>query len=290
MQISKEEITQLCRVHIEACEKWARLFIHNVLSTKLCADYLQAVKPNGDRYIRKSAIEQAQKRMNEEPGRFPSLLDAMVIEDTIYILCHPELYKNFFAQYLSSYYPEGVNELRTFLNRIANVRNKLCHVNPISARDAEQAICYSNDFIDAVKNYFTMNKQDKEFNVPTILSISDSLGNQYLSKDSSDEIISITLIDPSTKQTKALEFGDSVTINLEIDPSFPEDSYDLKWNKCENLEIYENGRKINFTIGNELVGERKSLCCRVISKKPWHRYGKYDQTLLVYFKALPPRE
>lgn len=286
--LSNEELRQICRTNIEALEKWARLFIHYVLKASLGDDYFHKKNPDGNYMLKKSIVENADNRMSAEPGRFPTPLDTLFLDDIIYILCHNDLYRNYFSPHLKTFYPEGVNELRTFLSRLVPVRNKLSHTNPFSNRDAERAICYSNDFIDAVKAYFLNNRMEKEFNIPTVLKVTDSLGNEYLPENKAEAKADvIKIIDPATKQSMVFFSGDKFSVTLEMDPSYPSTDYTINWNKKEGVEILEDGKKINVTIGNELIGEDILIACSVISNKPWHRFNNYDHKIILRFKALP---
>lgn len=65
---------------------------------------------------KKSFVEKADKMMADEPLRFPTPVDTLFVEDIIYILCKPDFYNDYFSPYLRVMYPEGNNELRTFLN------------------------------------------------------------------------------------------------------------------------------------------------------------------------------
>ena len=70
-------------------------------------------------------------------------------------------------------------EAKTFLTRIIPIRNKLSHSNPISIREAERAICYSNDFVEGVKEYMKQEGKQNEYNVPKIygIDIEDMINN-----------------------------------------------------------------------------------------------------------------
>ena len=128
----------------------------------------------------------------------------------------------------------------------------------------------------------------KEFNIPTVLKVMDSLGNEYLPENKAEvgaDVIKI--IDPATKQGKVFYSGDKFSVTLEIDPSYPTTDYTINWDKNEGVEILEGGKKINLTIGNELIGEDILIACNVISNHPWHRFNKYDHKIILKFKALP---
>jgi hypothetical protein len=283
---SDEEIRSICRTHLESFEKWSRLIIDNLLSDKLGKDYFFTKNQDGNFLIKKKLVEHATKMMNNEPLRFPKPIDTLFFDDIVYLLCRRDFFKNYFSKFLSKMYPEGENELRTFLNRLIPIRNKLSHTNPFSIRDAEQCVCYCNDFIECTKEYFIMNNQEKEFNVPTILRVVDSLGNEYLIKDGRAGE-GLDIIDPITKQKKVFFTNDKFCLDLTIDPSFDDSSYTLNWTPKNGMEVLNNGKKINVTITDELIGEEVILLCRLVTKNKWHRFLDYDQQLIVHFRALP---
>ena len=128
--------------------------------------------------------------------------------------------------------------------------------------------------------------KDKDFNIPTIIKVNDSLGNEYIIKDGRAGE-SLTIIDPVTKQKKVFYLGDKFSLNLILDPSFSEDSYELIWQQKEGIEILDNGKRINVTITNQLRGESVIAMCKLVTKNEWHRFWGYDQQLFVNFKALP---
>ena len=226
--------------------------------------------------------------MAAEPTRFPKAVDTLYLEDMIYILCRNDLYDEYFAPFLIKMYPEGVNELRTFLSRLIPIRNKLSHTNPFSIRDAEQCICYCNDFIECVKDYFIMTNQDREFNIPTIIKVVDSLGNEYIIKDGrAGEDLKIN--DPATNKPKIFFHNEQFSLELTTDPAFEDSSFSIKWPQKNGIEVLNGGKKANITITDELVGDPVLLICRLVTNNDWHRFLKYDQQLLIQFKALPPR-
>lgn len=287
-KFTDEELRSICRTHLESFEKWSRQVIHRVLSEKLGENYFYIKNPDGNFLIKKELVEHATKMTSSEPLRFPKPIDTLFLDDIIYLLCRPDFYKNYFSPFLVKMYPEGVNELRTILNRLIPIRNKLSHTNPFSIRDAEQCVCYCNDFIECIKEYFIMNNQEKEFNIPTIIRVVDSLGNEYPIKDGRAGE-GLYIIDPITKQTKIFFINDKFSLNLTIDPSFEDSSYSLNWTPKNGMEVLNDGKRINVTITDNLIGEEVILWCRLVTNNKWHKYLDYDQQLIVHFKALPTK-
>jgi len=283
---TEDELRAICRTQLESFEKWSRLIVHQVLSNKIGDNYFFSTHLDGNYLIKKELVEKATMMMKNEPFRFTNPIDTLFFEDIIYILCRNDFYKNYFSLFLTKMYPEGVNELRTFLNRLVPIRNKLSHTNTFSVRDAEQCVCYCNDFIESVKEYFIMTNQEKEFNIPTIIKVIDSLGNDYQIKDGRAGE-KLTIIDPKTKQLKTFFNGDKFSLDLTIDPSFEDSTYILDWNQKNRIEVLNNGKRINVTITEELIGDEVILWCRLITINKWHKYLEYDQQLIIHFRALP---
>ena len=133
-EYTQEELRAYCRTCIETFEIWARRFIHETMSEKYGEDYLYAKLLNGDYIVGKSVRTQIERMIQKEQERFPRKIDTLFVENIIDILCNSKLYKDLFSSTILKNYPEGKEELRTFLNRIAVVRNYLSHANPISEK------------------------------------------------------------------------------------------------------------------------------------------------------------
>lgn len=282
-----EELRSICRTHIESFEKWARIIIHKTLSEKIGLDYIHAKGVDGNYLIKTERVKAVDQRMAAEPHRFPTPVDALFLDDIIYLLCKPEFYQKYFRIFLNVMYPDGRDELKTFLDRLIPIRNKLSHANPLSIRDVEQCICYCNDFIACVKEYFRINGMEQEFNIPTIIKVTDSLGNEYVCKEGINGTIFIKIANPVDKSPKTLFLGDKISINLTVDPSFNDDSYSLIWDANSGIEIQDNGKKANIEIKHDLIGESVNIRCVLKTNNQWHRYYGYDQAIIISFKALP---
>jgi hypothetical protein len=131
-----------------------------------------------------------------------------------------------------------------------------------------------------------MTNQDKDFNIPAIIKVVDSLGNEYLIKEGRAGE-GLDILDPNTNQKKTFFHNDRFTLDLTIDPSFDDSSYVLQWTPRNGLEVLNNGKKISVLITDESIGDEVILWCRLVTKNSWHRYRSYDQQLIVHFKALP---
>lgn len=180
---------------------------------------------------------------------------------------------------------------RTFLKRLIPSRNSLSHANPISVRQAEQVVCYSNDIINSLKNYYTRKNMDSEYNVPLILKVIDSFGNVFHRNQLysvHDGGIGKHFFDDSAYY---LHVGDILTLELEVDPSFNENEYTIKWGSAKGFSNpIPNGKKAIIEITEKQVAQRFDVQCRITSNKNWHRMSMgADDFLLFHYKVLPPQ-
>ena len=276
------EVRAYCRTCIENLEIWpARRIIHNQFINIYGTDYFTSNRKNGEPVFNKAVKEHIEFIKQQEPERFPTVVDAMFLEDIIAILCKKNDYHQLFRPFLESAYPLGNEELRVFLIRLLPIRNALSHSNPISRRQAEQAICYSNDFIDAIKEQYAKMGEDRKWNVPTIISIHDSLGN--ILQPLPHSIVHVISQD--------LYVGDTYSVSIEIDPSFNISDYTIKWSNIIGLDYteYENKTTLSITFTKSDIGQQFEFYCQIVSNKDWHKYGYYDDMQHFCLCVLPAK-
>lgn len=276
--ITQEELRSVCKQNIESLEIWARRIIHEELCRNYGADYFNYRFENGEYLVKNDIREKAKSMREKEPYRFLRYVDTLFLDEIIYFLCKPSLYSQNFKKMLDIKYPQGVEEVREFLGRLIPIRNALSHSNPISVRDAEMAICYSNDFTDGVKTYYFNEGKEKMWNVPTILRATDSAGN-----------ILYTNSDGMAKIHSRFYSGDTYTVYIEVDPSFAPSEYSIKWLKNDSISIpeYANSASCTVAFSNSDVSENWSLICEVISNKDWHKKGDCDDWLRLPITIYP---
>jgi hypothetical protein len=283
---SDEEIRGHCRQVLETLEYWLKQLIEEELSKAFGPNYFDATDKGGSPLISKKRTDEIKGRQKQEPTRFIRLVDAAFLDDIIALVCHQELYAPYFRKYFETNYPNGVNELRTVLNRLTDPRNRLSHTNPISTRQAEQVICYSHDIIDSIKNYYTTSKTHMDFNVPRIIRFKDSFGNQVHFNQNSDGQLGVNYKNDSKCYLRP---GDTLEIEVEIDQSFERTEYTVKWKALKPIPNFGNVTKIQLLIEEKHVTEDFNIQCIVISNKSWHRlYQGYDDLLLLWYRILPP--
>lgn len=281
---SEEELRAYCRTCIESFEMWARRLIHEKMVEKYGESYVNVKNQNGEYIINSKTRKHIQSMQEKEPSRFQRAVDTLFVDDIIYFLCRENWYKNLFKEAIDHMYPDGRMELRTFLRRLVTIRNALSHGNPISIRQAEQAICYSHDFVDGLKEYYKERGLEQVWNVPRIIRIIDSLGNAFDNPTDFNIGSSIFTI-PSP-----LRCGDTYFVSVEMDTSFSKSDYDIIWKAKEsNASEFKNKEKFVITFTPKNVAECYIINCQIISKKEWHKYyGTYDCEVGIHLTVLPP--
>lgn len=302
-QIPFEDIRAVSKKQIELFEHWSRRLIDDFFRNNYGDDYLNASMKSGNPLVKAEIKKGIQERRKSDPNRYQRDIDAILLDDIQYFLIRPDLYKLFFQGVLEPFY-SGKEEIRSILERLKNIRNKLSHDNPISIREAEQAVCYTNDFIDVYKEYYKRIGAERDFNVPVVISLSDSQGNITYRKDTNspwevhntrdEDITYYKSIFPEAITTNHRS-GEEYIVDLEVDSSFPKDSYLISWKVIANYHEYFSGEGSIITVvfNNELVSRYPSIEIKLTTKKTWHRFAnrECDDYVEIHLnKVLPPIE
>ena len=285
--VSEADLRTVCKERIEALEHWLRRLIDDLLRPAY-GDYFEHKEPNGDRILKRRLAEQVEERRAREPGRYPRKVDAILLEDVVDIICNEKLYKSFFREPLSGAYPDGREEARTFLSRLLVPRNHLAHSNPISVRQAEQVVCYTNDVIDSLKSHYAKVGMNSEYNVPLFLRYSDSFGNSFTRSEFND-LGGGGLLALYRDPRFSLRPGDVLRVEVEVDSSFESDSYSVSW-ETQPARMTEANSTTILVLPIEVrhVSAQFYVACKVTSNKDWHRLGQQDDKVTVAYKVLPP--
>ena len=164
-KLSEIELRDHCKRTVEGLERWLRRLVDESLTAAYGPNYLSASRPSGDRVINADISRRITERAASEPLKYARAIDAADLDDTIKIVCNPELYAAQFKHALSDAFPEGCTEARTFLSRLLSPRNALSHARPISIHEAHRVLCYSQDVIEALKAHYQKGQLQKQYNV-----------------------------------------------------------------------------------------------------------------------------
>lgn len=285
-EYTEEELRTFCRKSIEAVEMWGRRLVQEKMVENYGENYMEKVLPSGEFLVKKEIREHVSNMRKKEPERFPRPVDALFINELIYFLCKTDWYKNCFKDALDYAYPQGNAEAQEFLNRLIPIRNAVSHANPISVRQAEQAICYSQDFVEGLKKYYKVRGKEKMFNVPQIIRVSDSLGNVFYVGDKEKNSLGVTFNVP-----QKLQCGDTYSVELEIDSSFRKEEYTIKWKMAKtDCSQFDNSNKFVVSLEPKHVSQNTYLFVAITQNKEWHKFGDHDSKVALGLTVLPPVE
>ncbi len=281
-QIPFEQLRAACRQKLETCELWLRRLIHETFSSRFGKSYFNDGKYNDKYLFRKEIREHANRRKQEHPAQYNNKeIDTLLLEHIIDTICKPELYLEFFSPALCKAFPDGCDEARTFLLRLVPIRNALSHANPISVHDAERVLCYSDDVIESIKEFYKGKLMEQEYNAPQFTKFSDSFGNR--------ELLSHTQKNLDYRQKTVLRPGDNLRLEVEVDSSFPPETYSIFW-KVANIPKGDKGSGtcLQLALHNRHVSEQFIIEVQLKSNRDWHRHGNFDARLTITYKVLPP--
>lgn len=282
-EYTQEELRAYCRSCIESLEIWARRFVHEKMVEAYGPNYVEAQLPDGSPLLKREILNHISKMQAQNPGRFSRPVDTLFIDQIIYLLCKRELYLSLFKEALDFAYPQGSSEAQEFLSRLVPIRNALSHSNPISVRQAEQAVCYCHDFVEGLKEYYKSKGEEQVWNVPRIIRVTDSLGNTFENPSDTHTQCSIFSI------TTPMYCGDTYSVTVEVDPSFSPSSYKIFWvNNGAKDARFENKTTFSITFSTADVADWHGITCNIISNKEWHKYRFYDCSITVHLTVLPP--
>lgn len=288
-RLSDAELRDYCRARLESLELWLRRVIDDTLTAAYGAGYFDHADALGNRLVKKRTVDNLDARMAAEPTRYSRRVDAILLDDAIAILCKPSLFAQHFQVALAKAFPGGPEVVRQMLERIADVRNRLSHANPLSGHDAERVVCYSVDVIEALRDYFRSVGMNNDCSVPTILRLTDSFGHRFHRNQLPavhDGGIQFNMVSDSACWLRP---GDTYSVEVEVDPSFDPSDYTISWSSTRGIPGVTDQAKLVLPITNSWVAATVDLQCRVTSKKDWHRMNLgADDFLIVHLKILPP--
>lgn len=283
--IEIDYIREKCRSRIESVEIWIRRIIDEELTKQYGSDYIN-IKVSDDAYLIKKEIrDNINSRFAN--GTFPRSIDAGYFENFIDIFCNPNLYNTFFKKYMIDFYPHTIPNghiyLKFLFERLKSIRNNLSHANSLSIRDAEFVLSLTTELIESFKAYYKKEGMQQEYNVPQIIKITDSFGNVIIRRN----FDIVEHHDFSNKPECHLRPGDTLSIEVEVDPSYTEARYQFRFGGARD---YSYDKKLIYIIKNSDVNPKKVIHCQIRSDKEWHKTFNLDDQVSVYYKVLPPIE
>lgn len=273
-----DEVRSIVRHQIETLERWLRRLIDDVAQEHYNGTLTHFP-------MKKDILSKAAERRKKEPSRYPREVDALLFDDLIDIICHPQQYA-YFRDALSGAFRHGMNEARTYLNRIADARNPLAHANAITSHQALRVACYSTDIIESLKDYYKRINMAQAYNAPSFIRIWDDRGN-----------IGDAAQLPTNGAVRRFDFkatqlrpGDILQLEAQPDESFPDGSYRIDW-VVNNVSEPQRGTGRNFSVileDRHVSASGFMVSVEMISNEGWHRYGNTDDRITLQYSILPP--
>jgi hypothetical protein len=151
-------------------------------------------------------------------------------------------------------------------------------------------LCYAHDVIDCLKEFYKKQNVETEYNVPTILVLRESFGHVVHRSEMIEIGVGCLYTTPSGDPARYLRPGDTLSLEVEVDPTFPSADYDLHWKVGGRRALVLKNRPTQLVLGVQLehVGEILYIECELVTKRGWHRYGLCDDSIEVHYKVLPP--
>jgi len=283
--VPEVELRERCKLAIEGLEQWLRRLIHDRFSAEFGQSYIKAKTTNGGNLVRSELARKLEERRAQEPNRLARPIDAAMLDDEIDLICNPDHYKTYFKDALDGAFGPGAERVRDMLRRLVSPRNALYHANPISVHEAYRILCYSMDVVQSLKDYYAGLGMAQQYNVPTVLKLTDSLGHVVNLLGRSGQ----GMVDYSNDSASFLRCGDNISIEVEVDPSFDVSEYNIRWT-IANIGGGPNfvGNKYTLHLAERYVSTRLCIVCWVASNKSWHRLGSVDDQIDVAYRVLPP--
>lgn len=291
--LPEKDLRDHCRRAIENLESWLRRLIHDEFRGSYGESYLDAKSPNGiDFIVSRKLANPMLGRQSAEPARYARPIDAALLENLIDLICNPELYPKHFRQPLVEVFPVGREQALAVLVKLVSPRNALSHAGPLSVRQAEQIICYSGDVISSLKSFYASKNMGSEFNVPSIIKFSDSFGNVFHSSQFEEGGAGLRFVLTKEKTFGDLRVGETLSMEVEIDPTFARGEYFVSWPTSGHGSIQNaagmNSTKFVLAIDERCVMENFLISVIIRTGRPWHRWGDYDDMFAASYRVLPP--
>ncbi|HEY3622381.1 MAG TPA: hypothetical protein VGL12_08290 [Roseiarcus sp.] len=126
-----------------------------------------------------------------------------------------------------------------------------------------------------------------QFNVPTIIRVVDSLGHVYSFATKHDDS-GFKMVDFSRDGKSILRCGDTLSIEIEVDPTFDPSSYEIEWLITNIGGPRMTGNKFVLFLEERYISVRFCAVCRIVSKANWHKLGTHDDQMDIAYRVLPP--
>jgi len=280
--LDNQKLNQGARKYFESFEHWARKLIDELAKERYGIHYIQ-IKDKQDKPYFKMQTVKNNKRVNV---LFESIQD-LNYPELIKVLFKQPFYKELFDQVFEFGYKGFKPSLIEMLyKRLLEPFYKLEKNEPVTLREIEQIAGYTGDFIETVRLYY-VSRNDYLMNIAaSIISISDSLGVKLI-KDNLVRSDDYSLYVVENYTDTALYPGDRYTITLDIEERINASGYEVKWFINNKQDMFQKGKHFVIDIKESHLDQFLLIECLVVGKQKYHRYGEYDDRLIISINVLP---
>lgn len=281
-ELENQKLNEGAKRYFESFEHWARKVIDELAKERYGIHYMK-IKDKKDKPYFKMQTMQNNKRVNV---LFESLKDLRYPE-LIKVLFKQPFYKELFAPIFEFGYKGFKPSLIELMyKRLLEPFYKLEKNELVTLRELEQIAGYTGDFIETVRLYY-VSRNDYLMNIAaSIMSISDSLGVK-LNKDDLVAADDYHLYVVENYTDTALYPGDRYTITLDIEERMNASGYDVKWFIKGKQDPKQTGKHFVIDIKESHLDDFLLIECLVVGKQKYHRYGEYDDRLIISINVLP---
>jgi hypothetical protein len=96
------------------------------------------------------------------------------------------------------------------------------------------------------------------------------------------------MLDYSQDAAAHLRCGDTISTEVDVDPSFHPTTYDVRWLIANIGGPTTEGTKFTLLLTERYVSTRFCVVCQVISRAGWHKLGTHDDQIDIAYRVLPP--
>lgn len=292
LSLDETELKEMCRHRIDSFEQWSRRLIDETLRTNYGKNYIDVVIQEGQPLIKSEIKKKIAARIKDNPKRYSRYIDATVMEDIEYFFCRDDLYKCYFKEIFEPYF-SGNNEIRSVLRRLTDIRNKISHGNLLSIHEVEQVFCYTDDFIERFKAYYVKKGKSREYNVPVFTRVKDSFSHDIIREYMECYPWELYLTHESIldRPRVVLRSGETYKLWVEVDSSFPENTYDVTW-RFECGDRIEEGKSntVEVSFDDKDVSYTFEIHFYLKTHNTWHRRARMDNDdeLIISFSDILP--
>ena len=278
-QVLFDDVRASCRKKLDSCELWLKRIVHDQLKAVFGISYLDATL-NGKELFNAKTRNTIVNRLSNNDFAEQRAVDGMTFGEIADIICNGEVFDRYFADCFTDSSPYCYPFIRIILRRINKIRHDLAHTRQISLHDAERILCYCDDIILSISTYYRKCGMEREFNAPTFIRFSDSLGNDIYLHSSKRHL--------DFHSSSILYIGQTIRLEVEVDTFFDPSTYTIDW-IVNNITNGERGIGYSFTLvlTHRHVNEYFTVSAILASNELWHRHGNFDAMLSISYKVLP---